>query len=89
MCVDAMTLELPVVERVDNGANGSVYLDQNDVLILKSQAQTVRVLAGTLWVTVNRQDYLLQPGQSLVLPASWDDAVLTPMLCDLAIVTIE
>lgn len=42
-------------------------LDANDVAVLPLAIQTVRVLSGTAWITLNQDDIIVKSGEKVTL----------------------
>ncbi len=60
-----------------NGAAQMIQINEGEVAALPRNWQEMRVLSGKAWLTMNGQDYFLEPGQSLFLLERRDKALVS------------
>ena len=65
-----------------------LYIAVHDAKRLTSDTQEIRVVAGSAWVTIGEQDYILDAGERLTLATDATPTVIsqfgaTPTLCEI------
>ncbi len=56
-----------------------VQLVPKAVMSLSRTNQNIRVLAGIAWITVDRQDFVLHPGQKINLSPGKYESLISPL----------
>lgn len=70
MAVHNPSLRSRLVRLLNTRSSPNVPLQQDEIHSIWPSAQTLRVVAGRLWVTVNGLDIILEEGGELFLPTS-------------------
>ena len=67
-----MNLELtPVVDIIE--------LNGDETYVLDSQAQIIRVLSGSAWITVNAEDHIVTQDEDTLIEAAREPAILSSL----------